>query len=145
MMDLNSIKYDYVIELTKFFLEKYRDGELKKLHHIDRNVVALAPFVQNYASYFDETLWPPDKPEWNKNLIEFRVQLSGAVSYLPFRLFVKKGFNQKPILLVPGTLNWDWSEDETTTDGSEFCTCDPRMNAPNSSSICFFCGKPLKY
>ena len=143
-MDLNSIKYDFVIELTKFFLEQYKNEDLKKLHHIDRNVVALAPFVQNYASFFDESLWPPDKPEWYKNLIEFRVQLAGSVAYLPFRLFVKKGFNQKPILLVPGTLNWDWPAEEPTIEESEYCQCDPRMNAPNSSDMCFFCYKPIK-
>ena len=109
-MDLNSIKYDFVIDLTKFFLEEYRKGTFKKLDMIDRNVVALAPFVQSFAHTFDESIWPPDKTEWYKNLIDFKVQLVGNVSYLPFRLFVNKGFEQKPILLIPGTYNWNWED-----------------------------------
>jgi len=113
-MDLNSIKYDFVMDLTKFFLEKFRDGELKNVHLIDRNVLALAPFVQNFSHTFDESIWLPDKPEWYKNLIDFRVQLYGSVAYLPFRLFVKKGFNQNPILLILGTYNWDWPQEETS-------------------------------
>jgi hypothetical protein len=145
-MELNDIKYDFVINLTKFFVEKYRDGEIKKLDLIDRNVVQLAPFVLNFGHTFDESIWSPGKPEWYKNLIDFKVQLVGTLGYLPFRLFIKKGYDQKPILLIPGTHYWNWEPEKEKTSDEEidYCTCDPRVNAPNDTDICFFCLKPIK-
>jgi hypothetical protein len=67
-MTLNDIKYEYVINLTKFFVEKYRDGEIKDLNLIDKNVIAMAPFITNFKHTFDETIWPPTRPELYKNL-----------------------------------------------------------------------------
>ncbi len=108
-IELTDIKYDFVINLTKFFVEKYRDKEIRSIDLIDRNVVQLAPFILNFSHTFDETVWPPDHPDWYKNLIDFEVQLAENGGYLPFRLFINKGYDQKPILLMPYTLTWDWS------------------------------------
>lgn len=40
---------------------------------------------------------------------------------------------------------YKWTkENEAIPLESDYCTCDPRMNAPNSSGMCFFCYKPIK-
>ena len=99
MGELNEIKYRFVMNLTKFFVEKYRDGEIKELESIIRNVKTLSNFVMNMSFVYNETIWFPDKHETYKNLIEFKVQLCGNVNYLPFRFFINKGISQEPILL----------------------------------------------
>jgi hypothetical protein len=105
-IDLFDITYEYVVNLTKLYLEKYRDGEmnLDKLSRVIQNIV---PGIVTFSYKFNEEIWPPDKPELYENLIEFKVQLRGTYSYLPFRLMVKKGYNQEVILLKPGTFLWE--------------------------------------
>jgi len=99
MKKLNEIKYQFVIDLTKFFIGKYNDGEIKELDSIVRNVMALSKFIVNMCYVYDETIWRPDEPESHKNLIEFKVQLFNEFCYLPFRLYINKGANQEAILL----------------------------------------------
>jgi len=106
-MELNEIKYRFVIDLTKFFVGKYHDGEIKDLNLIVRNVKSLLNFIKEMSFVYDESIWFPDKPETHKNLIEFKVQLYSDLSYLPFRLFINKGTNQEPILLN-GSMMWEW-------------------------------------
>lgn len=105
-MELEDIKYKYIIDLAKFFIEKHRDEQMP-LNLVVRNIETFAPYITNIGYTFDQTIWPSDKPDWYKNMIEFRVQLSGSVSYLPFRLFINKGSDQTPIMLQPGTFNWE--------------------------------------
>ena len=71
-MELNEIKYRFVIDLTKFFVGKYNDGEIKDLNLIIRNVKSLSNFVKEMSFVYDESIWFPDKPETHKNLIEFK-------------------------------------------------------------------------
>lgn len=106
-MELNEIKYRFVIDLTKFFVGKYNDGQIKDLNLIIRNVKSLSNFVKEMSFVYDESIWFPDRPETNKNLIEFKVQLYNDLSYLPFRLFINKGTNQEPILLNDSMM-WEW-------------------------------------
>jgi hypothetical protein len=106
-MELNEIKYRFVIDLTKFFVGKYNDGEIKDLNLIVGNVKSLSNFVKEMSFVYDESIWFPDKPETHKNLIEFKVQLYNDLSYLPFRFFINKGTNQEPILLN-GSMRWGW-------------------------------------
>ena len=109
-MMLNDIKIDFVVKLTKFFLEKYRDGEVKNLDAVVRNVIAISGCVGDMAYTFDESIWPPSHPEWEKNLIDFRVRLNGqCIGYYPFRLFVNKDSDQTPIFLNGETFLWDWT------------------------------------
>ena len=107
--ELLDLQYEYIVNLTKFFLDKYNKKELKTLEQVLHNVKSQAPYLVNFNYIFDEGIWMPDNPELYQNLIEFRPQLRGAPSgsYLPFRLYIKKGYNQKPILLHPGTLIWN--------------------------------------
>lgn len=98
-MELDEIKYNFVIELTKFFLDKYKTGEIKNLNAVVSNVKSISVFVKEIDFVYDETIWFPDQPETFKNLIQFKIQLSGNLGYLPFRLFIKKGKNQNAILL----------------------------------------------
>jgi hypothetical protein len=110
-MELEEIKYRFIIDLTKFFIQKYNDGEIKDLELIVRNVKALSIFVKDMSFVYDETIWHPDKPERYKNLIEFKVQLKSDLGYLPFRLFIKKGENQEPIFL-DSSMMWNWNEED---------------------------------
>lgn len=105
-MDLNEIKYKFVIDLTKFFIGKYNIGEIKDLDLVVRNVKSLSKFVKEISYVYDETIWFPDKPETYKNLIEFKVQLHNSFDYMPFRLFINKGANQDAILLNSNFWNW---------------------------------------
>lgn len=105
--ELNEIKYNFVVDLTKFFVGKYKDGEIKDLNLIIRNVMSSSKFVKDMAFVYDETIWLPDNPNAYKNLIEFKVQLQNEVCFLPFRLFIDKGANQEPIFLKPGTMIWE--------------------------------------
>ena len=106
MEELNEIKYRFVIDLTKFFVGKYNNGEIKELELIVRNVKALSNFVKDMSFVYDETIWFPNKPETHKNLIEFKVQLMNNLSYLPFRFFINKGTNQEPIM-INGSMMWE--------------------------------------
>lgn len=99
MKELKEIKYKYVIDLTKYFINKYNDGEIKDLHSVIRNIKSLSKSIKEMTFVFDETIWLPDEPETFKNLIEFKVQLHNELEYLPFRLFINKGTEQEPILL----------------------------------------------
>lgn len=108
-MELDEIKYKFIVDLAKFFISKYKTKELKSLDLVVNNIKAMAPFIQEIGYTFDESIWFPTKPKLYNNLIEFKVQLRGQIAYLPFRLYVNKGFSQKPILLKPGTMEWDWT------------------------------------
>ena len=106
-IDLHDITYEFVVNVTKLFLMKYRDGEitLDKLVSIVKSIV---PSLLRFDYTFDESIWPPMEPELYENLIEFRAQLRrGDGSYLPFRLYVKKNYDQQPTLLIPGTFMWN--------------------------------------
>lgn len=107
-MELNEIKYYYVIDLTKYFLEKYKTGEIKDFEHLIRCVKSNAPFIQSFSYKFDEEIWLPSNPELYKNLIEFRVQLNSLIEYLPFRLMISRGSEQMPIFLN----NMVWTDEE---------------------------------
>lgn len=109
---IHDITYEYVINLTKFFLLDYAKGEIN-LHKVVARVKSVEPGLIRFDFTFDESIWPPLEPELYENLIEFRAQLRGTPegSYLPFRLFVKKGYNQDPILLIPGTYLWSSSKE----------------------------------
>ena len=104
MYELKEIEYNFIINLTKFFLDRYKDGELKELEGIIRDVKARAPFVINMGFTFDKSIWLPDELEWYENLIEFKVQLVNELEILPFRLFLNGGTEQKPILLSNPTI-----------------------------------------
>jgi hypothetical protein len=106
-MELNEIKYKYIVDLTKFFIEKYKSGEIKNFEMVRRNVIALAPFILDFGITFDETIWLPDDPNLYNNLIEFRVQLKGTIGYFPFRLFLKEGINQTPVYIDGNTMMWN--------------------------------------
>lgn len=105
-MELDEIKYNYAVELTKFFLEKYRDREIDSLDAVVRNVKRFNIAVMEMSYTYDESVWFPTMPETIRDLVEFKVQLSGSMGYLPFRLFVSKGYDQEPIFAVNGF--WDW-------------------------------------
>jgi len=106
-MELIDIEYQFVVNLTKFFVEKYRDKEIKDLDLIVRNVKHLCPFIRDFAYKFDEEIWLPNKTEYYKNLIEFKVQFrSEMMGYTPFRLFINKGFQQEPVCLQSGAFMW---------------------------------------
>lgn len=100
MKELKEIDYNYIVDLTKFFITKYRDGELKDLNMVINNVKSRSNSVKEMSFVFDETIWPPDEHEWYRDLIQFNVQLLNDLSYLPFRLFISKGMDQEPILLI---------------------------------------------
>jgi len=106
-VELRGITYDYIINLTKFFLVKYKEGEIKSFDQLLRCVKAKVPEILNFSFKFDEEIWNPDTPEHYKALIEFKVQLKGLVEFLPFRLFLNKGFEQRAIMLIPGTATWE--------------------------------------
>jgi hypothetical protein len=110
-MELNEIKYEYIINLTKFFLQYYqkKNPEKKSFDMLITNVVSQCPSILEMTYKFNEEIWPPDYPEFYNNLIEFKVQLSGNLGYLLFRLFLNKGYDQTPILLKPCSYEWDWN------------------------------------
>jgi len=99
MTKLDEIKYKFIIELTKLFVEKYKLGEIKDIDLIIKNVKLNAIFIQEFAYRFNEEIWSPNEPELYNNLIEFKIQLSGNLEYLPFRLMINKGFEQEPTYL----------------------------------------------
>lgn len=94
--ELKNIKYDYIVNLTIFYLDKYRTKEIKTLDQLIRCIKVEVPNL-NVAYTFDETLWHPEKPELYQNLIEFKVQILNYIEYLPFRLMVNGGLDQNPI------------------------------------------------
>jgi hypothetical protein len=99
-MELDKIKYDSIINFTKFFLEKLKEKELKDLDMVIRNVKNNCPYILEMSYVFDETIWHPSNPDLYKNLIEFKVSLVGKASYLPFRLMIKEDLEcQEPIFL----------------------------------------------
>ncbi len=106
MEELNKIKYRFVIDLTKFFVEKYSNGEIKDLELIIRNVKSLANFVKEMSFVYNEGIWFSDNPDTYKNLIEFNVQLYNEIEYLLFRLYINKGMNQEPIF-IKNLMTWD--------------------------------------
>jgi len=106
-MELKEIQYDYIVNLTKFFLEKKKTGELKSFEQVIHNIKTLVPSITNFSYKFDEEIWLPTEPELYNNLIEFKVQLYGTVEYLPFRLMLNKDYEQEPIYL---NQNMIWQE-----------------------------------
>jgi hypothetical protein len=98
MSELNKIQYKFVMDVTRFFVDLYGKDEIKDFDQIIRNVKSQAPFVLNMGFTFDETIWFPIEPDTIRNLIEFKVQLNGKSSWLPFRLFINKGLNQEIII-----------------------------------------------
>lgn len=99
MKELNEIKYKFVIDTTKFFVGKYIDGEIKDFNQIVNNVKSLCSFVKEMTFIYDESIWPPNKPNTHNNLIQFNVQFINEIGHLPFRFLVKKGIEQDVILL----------------------------------------------
>jgi len=99
MLELRNIQYKFIINLTNFFIEKYRIGELKSLDLILTNVKVQAPYILQFVYKFDEEIWHPDKPEDYNNLIEFTIQLKGCAEYLKFRLKTKNDIEQNSILV----------------------------------------------
>lgn len=105
-MTIKEIDYNYIIELTKFFVTKYYDNEIKNLDSIISNIKYRVPSVKEMSYTFDESIWPPDQhDDVYYKLIEFRVQLVSELEYLPFRLFIDKGFDQETIF-IDGNYNW---------------------------------------
>jgi len=105
-MELKDIRYRFVVDLTKFFLEKYRTGELKDLGSVVQNVKSASDCVWEMSFVFDESIWTADKPELCNDLVQFNVQLKNTIEYLPFRLLVSGGFDQQPMMLN-SAMGWD--------------------------------------
>lgn len=141
---LKSITYDYIINLTKFFLEKYNKKEIKSLQQVLDIVCRRVPDIKDFAYIFDETIWVPDRPEWYKNLIEFKVAIGNSIEILPFRLKVDGGYEQKPIMLIPGTMMW-----ENPVEWVEVFEC-PKCHSTNikwhlsSTKECKDCGEVFR-
>jgi hypothetical protein len=105
-MNLDEIKYRFIIDLTLFFVGKYKEGEIKEISSITHNVKTLSGnIIQEISFVYDESIWPPSNEEAIKNLIEFKVQLTNTISYLPFRLYINKGSDQEPIF-INSYMNW---------------------------------------
>jgi len=50
---LDNITYEYIIDLTKYFLEKYDSGEIKSLDQITNIVKSRVPSLMNFSYIFD--------------------------------------------------------------------------------------------
>jgi hypothetical protein len=94
---LHEIKYKYIIDLTKYFLSLYRDGEIKDLSRLVSIVKSNANCIAGMGFVFDESIWPPNRPEYYKNLVLFDMKLKGSGNVLIFRLMIDKGIDQEPM------------------------------------------------
>jgi hypothetical protein len=92
--NLKDFQYDYIINLTKYFLNVYKDGDIKSYEHIPKYVSKQVPGILNYGVKFDEEIWMPDRPEDYKNLMQFKYQLYGTLEILSFYLRVNDDYNQ---------------------------------------------------
>jgi len=104
---LGDLTYEYIINLAKYFLEKYKNKEITSLDQLVVCVMSRVPELIKFDYKFNEEIWPPEYPELYENLIEFKAELSARAEYFPFRLMMKKGFDQEAILLIPGTFIWN--------------------------------------
>lgn len=111
-MELKSIQYDYIVNLTKFFLEKKRLGEIKDFDQLIHNIKTLVPAITNFSWKFDEEIWLPTERELYSNLVEFRVQLYGLAEHLPFRLMLNGGYDQEPMYINHNSFLWEGFKNE---------------------------------
>lgn len=97
MNKLNEIKYNFIIELAKYFIEEYKDGYFKNFDVLIRSIKVTCSFVEEITFTFDESIWPPNKPELHNNLIVFKVKLINQLEYLQFGLLMNEDMYQETI------------------------------------------------
>lgn len=88
--ELNMINYNHIVELTKYFIEKYRNKEIKTIDGIIRGVLMYSSSIQEMDYVFDESVWQPIKPFDYNNLVRFRVCLNNQIGYLYFDLYLNE-------------------------------------------------------
>jgi len=94
-MELKEIKYNYIVELTAYFLRQDKIHGKKELDMVVRRVKSQCPSIDQFYYIFDESIWFPLEPEAYNNLIEFQVQLSGIGEKFVFRTMLNIIDNEK--------------------------------------------------
>ena len=73
-MDITTIKYEYIIEIIKYYLDKLLSKDIKDLEQLIRIVKVEALFIQDLSYKFDEEIWTPNDPDLYNNLIKSSIQ-----------------------------------------------------------------------
>ncbi len=105
-LTLDRIAYRSIYDYAAFFMGQLKGKTKEEFELLIRRVKSQVPQIKEMAYAFDESLWPPDVPEWHNNLIRFDVQLYNRIGYLSMRMAVDRGIDQELVSAPLPTTKW---------------------------------------